>query len=74
MELSEYAKYDGLGLAELVRKGEVSPKELIEAALKAIEQLNPTLNSVNSTLADQAEKEIEAGLPDGPFKGVPFLI
>jgi hypothetical protein len=45
-ELSEYAKYDGLGLAELVRKGEVSPKELMETALKAIEHLNPTLNSV----------------------------
>lgn len=74
MELSEYAKYDGLGLAELVRKGEVSPKELMETALKAIERLNPTLNSVISTIADEAEKEIESGLPDGPFKGVPFLI
>ena len=61
MQLSEYAKFDGLGLAELVRKEEVSPKELMEAALTAIEQLNPKLNSVINILADQAEKEIEAG-------------
>ena len=74
MELSDYAKFDGLGLAKLVRNGEVSPKELLEAALTAIEQLNPKLNSVISILADKAEKEIDAGLPEGPFKGVPFLI
>jgi amidase len=74
MKLSEYANFDGLGLAELVRRGEVNPKELKDAALAAIEQLNPKLNSVINILADQAEKEIETGLPDGPFKGVPFLI
>jgi amidase len=74
MELSEYANFDGLGLAELVRREEVSPKELIDAALEAIEQLNPKLNSVINILADEAAKEIETGLPDGPFKGVPFLI
>jgi amidase len=74
MKLSEYASFDGLGLAELVRRGEVSPKELKDAALAAIEQLNPKLNSVINIIADQAEKEIEAGLPEGPFKGVPFLI
>lgn len=74
MKLSEYASFDGLGLAKLVRRGEVSPAELKDAALTAIEQLNPKLNSVINILADQAEKEIQAGLPDGPFKGVPFLI
>jgi amidase len=74
MKLSEYANFDGLGLAELVRRGEVSPRELKDAALAAIEQLNPKLNSVINILTDQAEKEIETGLPDGPFKGVPFLI
>ena len=40
MKLSEYANFDGLGLAELVRRGEVSPRELKDAALAAIEQLN----------------------------------
>jgi len=74
LKLSEYAKYDGLALADLVRRGEVSPKELMELALEGIEKLNPKLNSVINVLADEAAKEIEAGLPDGPFKGVPFLI
>ena len=46
-------------MAELVRKRDASPKELMKAAIKAIEQLNPTLNSIISMLADQAEKEIE---------------
>ena len=74
IKLSEYSAYDGLGLAELVQRGDVTPKELLETALEGIEKLNPTLNSVINILADEAEKEIEAGLPDGPFKGVPFLI
>ena len=74
LKLSEYAKYDGLALADLVRQGEVTPKELMGLALEGIEKLNPKLNSVIHIMADQAEKEIEAGLPDGPFKGVPFLI
>ena len=74
IKLSEYSNYDGLGLADLVRRGEVTPKELKDSALEGIEQLNPKLNSVINILSDEAEKEIEAGLPDGPFKGVPFLI
>ncbi len=74
MKLSEYANYDGLGLAKLVQQGEVTPNELKETAIEAIKQLNPKLNSVITVLSDQAGKEIEKGLPDGPFKGVPFLI
>jgi amidase len=69
-----YATYDGLGLAELVRKGEVTPGELLEDALAAIAAVNPQLNGVTATLAEAAEAEIAAGLPDGPFKGVPFLV
>lgn len=74
INLSEYIKYDGLGLAELVRRGEVTPKELKDAALEGIAKVNPKVNAVHSVWADHAEKEIDAGLPDGPLKGVPFLI
>jgi amidase len=74
IKLSEYVRYDGLGLAELVRRGEVTPKELKDAALEGIAQVNPKLNAVHSVLANHAQKEIDAGLHDGPFQGVPFLI
>lgn len=74
ISLTDYASHDGLGLAELVARGQVTPKELLETALGAIEKLNPKLNAVLQTLRDQAELEIRGGLPKGPFTGVPFLI
>ena len=74
MSLRDYADHDGLGLAKLVRDGEVTPKELVTAALAAIEALNPRLNAVVATLADQALAAAEGPLPDGPYRGVPFLI
>ena len=74
LSLSEYARYDGLGLAELVARNEVSAEELVATAVQAIEKLNPQLNAVLQVLADQARAEIQAGLPHGPFSGVPFLI
>ncbi len=74
IEFSEYSLYDGLGLAELVKQKEVTPEELKDAAISGIQKLNPQLNAVVQVLADYAEKEINKGLPEGPFKGVPFLI
>jgi amidase len=71
---SDYAKYDGLGLAELVRKREVTPAELVEEAISRIERLNPQINAVIHKMYDLARKAAEGGLPDGPFTGVPFLL
>ncbi|MFQ5343931.1 MAG: amidase, partial [Anaerolineae bacterium] len=71
---SEYNEYDGLGLAELVRNGEVTAGEVVEAAIMRIEKLNPQLNAVIHTMYDQARAAVERGLPDGPFTGVPFLL
>ena len=70
----EYAAYDGLGLAGLVRKGEVSPTELVEAAIARIERLNPQLNAVVRPLFDRARDQARGDLPDGPFRGVPFVL
>jgi len=70
----EYAGYDGLGLAELVRKGEVQPAELVEEAIGRIERVNPKVNAVIEKMYDLARKAAAAGLPDGPFRGVPFLL
>ncbi len=74
MQKSEYINYDGLGLAELVKKGEVSATELIDIAITLIEQHNPALNAVICKMYDYAKAQIKQGLPDGPFSGVPFLV
>jgi amidase len=74
MNLQEYAQYDGLGLAELVHRRAVQPRELAELALRAIAQINPQINAVIGLLAERADEIDEAALPDGPFRGVPFLI
>jgi Asp-tRNA(Asn)/Glu-tRNA(Gln) amidotransferase A subunit family amidase len=72
--MREYEKYDAVGLAELVRKGEVSPVELLDAALARVDARNPALNAVNMSFEARARREIGAGLPDGPLRGVPFLL
>ena len=74
MEFDEYRKHDGLGLAELVKRGETTAAELLDCALDAKRALDPKINSVVIDMEAQARAEVEAGLPDGPFTGVPFLI
>jgi len=64
---------DATAQAELVRRGEVSPKELTEAAITRIEAVNPQLNAVIRTRFDAARLAAEGDLPDGPFRGVPIL-
>jgi amidase len=74
MNLTEYARYDGLGLAELVAKKQVTPKELAATAAKAIEFANPTVNAVVEIYSDRIETLDETTLGTGPFRGVPLLI
>jgi hypothetical protein len=62
------------GLAELVAKRAVTPLELVEAAIERIERHNPTLNAVVYKGYDDARAWAKSDLPDGPFRGVPFLI
>jgi Asp-tRNA(Asn)/Glu-tRNA(Gln) amidotransferase A subunit family amidase len=71
---SEYESYDGLGLAELIRQKAVTPDEVLDAAIARVEARNPLLNAVVMELYDHARQAIAAGLPDGPFSGVPFLL
>jgi amidase len=70
----QVADLDATAQAALVRSGEVSAAELAEAAIERIEQLNPTLNAVVTTMFDEARAAVAAGLPAGPFTGVPFLL
>ena len=68
-----FEDHDALGLAELVRGGGASPRELLDAAIERIEARNPALNAVVNRLYDQALAACDS-LPDGPFKGVPFVL
>jgi amidase len=70
----EYESYDGLGLAELVRNGEVSPAELVETVLDRIERRNGPINAVIRRLDAQACQQAKSPLPAGPLSGVPTLI
>jgi len=74
MNLGEYAGHDGLGLAELVRRRQVTARELGELALAGVAKVNPRLNCVIETFPDRLAALDEAALPDGAFRGVPFLI
>jgi amidase len=73
MSFSEYSNYDGLGLAELVKKKEIKPIELIEAAIERIERLNPQLNAVVFKAFDEARTTAKTEY-SGPFTGVPILL
>src|SRR5580765_8363290 len=72
--IADYSDYDGLGLADLVARKQVTPLELAEAAIARIERHNPTLNAVVYKGYDDARAWAKGPLPDGPFRGVPFLI
>jgi Asp-tRNA(Asn)/Glu-tRNA(Gln) amidotransferase A subunit family amidase len=65
---------DATAQAELVRKKEVKPIELVEAAIARIERLNPELNAVVTPMFDLAREAASAEISKGPFSGVPFLL
>jgi Asp-tRNA(Asn)/Glu-tRNA(Gln) amidotransferase A subunit family amidase len=69
-----YESHDAIGLAECVRRGDVKPAELLEAAIERAERSNPKINAVVIPLFDEARRLVAAGPPDGPFHGVPFLL
>lgn len=74
LTLSEYARYDGLGLATLVRKGQVTAAELLDTAFAAVDAVNGELNAVLQTLPRQARASLRSATPEGPFAGVPMLV
>jgi amidase len=72
--VDELASLDATAQAGLVRRGEVTPLELVEAAIARIERWDPRLNAVVTPLFDQARDAASGQLPEGPFTGVPFLL
>ena len=73
MGFAEYSNYDGLALADLVKKRKIRPAELVEAAIERIERHNPELNAVVFKAYDEARAKAAAKL-SGSFAGVPTLL
>jgi amidase len=74
MAFKEYGSYDAVGLAGLVREKEVSAKELLDEAIARTARVDGDINAVVVKHYDYAERQIDKGLPEGPFSGVPFLL
>jgi amidase len=74
MAFKEYGNYDAVGLAELVRRKQVTPNELLGEAIARTAKVDPEINAVVVRHYDFAQRQIDKGLPDGPFTGVPFLL
>ena len=70
-----YSDLDATSQADLIRRKGVSPRELVDAAIARIEKLNPEINAVIIPLFEKARALAQSSdLPDGPFRGVPFLL
>jgi amidase len=71
---NEYPSLDGVELAARVASGEVTAEDLLDEALRRVERDNPRLNAVTVLCDETARRFITEGLPEGPFRGVPFLL
>ena len=74
LPIHEYSRLDALGLAELIRSGDVTDEEVLEAALTRSGEVNGRINAIVIPMIDEARASLRAGLPTGPFTGVPFLL
>src|SRR5262245_11343439 len=70
----ELSHLDATAQAELVRTGELTPTELVDAAITRVEKLNGELNAVIHPLFDRARARVAEGTPDSPFRGVPVVV
>ena len=71
---NEYSALDGLGLAQLIARGEVTATEILATAQSLLADKNPSLNAMVLTMDEHALQAIDAGLPQGLFTGVPFAL
>lgn len=74
MTIEGYADFDATDLAGLVARGELSALEVLEEAVERAERVNPRLHALVYPWYDHARQRVREGLPDGPFRGVPFLL
>jgi amidase len=74
MSAIDLASFDALGIAELIRNKQINAHDALDWALRSVEERDRNVHSVWTIFEDRARAAIDAGLPDGPFQGVPFLI
>jgi Asp-tRNA(Asn)/Glu-tRNA(Gln) amidotransferase A subunit family amidase len=74
ISFDDYAKLDALALAAGVRRKDFTARELADTAFARIEAVNGKLGAIVHVARDFADRQLAAGLPDGPFTGVPFLV
>jgi amidase len=70
----DLSRLDATAQAELVRSGQASPLELVDAAIERTMRINPQLNAVIHPLFEQARSTAKGELPDGPLRGVPMVL
>jgi amidase len=75
LAIAEYGQLDALGLADLVRRRQVTPGELLEEAIARAERVNPRVNAIVAPLYESARREAAALPPsEAPFRGLPLLL
>ena len=74
MKLEEYQSFDASALAKLVAEREVTPAELLEIALSAVDCIDPSINAIVNIFEGRARSIIADGISEGPFRGVPFVL
>ena len=74
LSFDDYRRWDALEMAEMVRRRKVSPLDLLDAALARKAAVNETINAIVLDHEDMARQAIRDGLPDGPLRGVPYLL
>ena len=72
--MTEPWELDAIGQADLLRRGELSALELVDAAIARVEALNPRLNCIATPMFEEARTRAKGKLPSGPLSGVPFLV
>ena len=72
--MTQFWELDALGQADLVKRGEASAVELVDAAVARVEALNPRINCLAAPMFEEARATARAGAPHGPLAGVPYMI
>jgi amidase len=75
MSWDDWTRHDAVGLADLVRRKQVTPRELAEQVASGVALVNPSINAVIEVFEDVVQDPLKDGMdPEGLFAGVPYLM